>query len=193
MRKADRSAATRRALLDAARARFGRQGFDATSVDDIAATASLTKGALYHQFRDKAALFEAVFVEVEEQVVRRLQEAVHDVDDPVEVVHRGLAAFLEVCEHAGVRRIALIEGPVVLGWERWRQLEEHYGLGLARTAFAAAHRAGRFRHHNPDIAAQIVFGAAIEAALSVATAPEREQARLDATSVLRAVVDALAD
>lgn len=193
MRKAEQSAVSRRALLAAARSLFGDRGFDATSVADIAAAASLTKGSLYHQFEDKAALFEAVFVEVEEQVVHHLQEAARGLDDPMEIINRGLAAFLDACLDPQVRRIALIEGPVVLGWERWRELEGRYGLGLARDALTAAHRAGRLRDQNLDIAAQIVFGAAIEAALAVATAPDTEQARRDATSVLQSVVTAIAN
>lgn len=193
MRKAEQSAVSRRALLDAARSLFGHHGFDATSVDDVAAAASLTKGSLYHQFEDKAALFEAVFIEVEEQVVQRLQEAVHGLDDPIEIIHRGLAAFLDVCLDPQVRSIALIQGPVVLGCERWRELEGNYGLGLAQAALAAANQAGRLRDQNLDIAAHILFGAAIEAALTIATAPDKEQARNDATSILESIVNALAE
>jgi AcrR family transcriptional regulator len=120
--QADRSAATREALIAAARRLFAAQGFAEVATDAIATEAGVTRGALYHQFADKVALFDAVVDAVEADIVARLaqQAAAAGVSDPVEGMRQAVRSWLEICVEPEIHRIALIDGPSVLGWARWR-------------------------------------------------------------------------
>src|SRR3984885_8518311 len=92
--QADRSAATRDALVAAARRLFAAQGFADVPTDAIVAEAGVTRGALYHQFADKTALFDAVLGAVEADISRRLAQdaAAAGITDPVEAIRRALRA-----------------------------------------------------------------------------------------------------
>lgn len=123
-RRQQYSASTRRALVKAAEALFTASGYAATSLDAIVADAKVTKGALYHHYSGKQALFEAVFAEVEDRATRRIQKAVKGVQDPWEKSLEGLRAFLAVLQEPTYRRVVVQEGPAVLGYERFREQEE---------------------------------------------------------------------
>ena len=115
--QADRSAATRDALVAAGRRLFAEQGFADVSTDAIVAAAGVTRGALYHQFADKTALFDAVLEAVEADIARRLADdaAAAGVSDPVDAMRHVLRTWLEICVEPEIHRIALIDGPSVLG------------------------------------------------------------------------------
>ncbi len=126
---ADRAEATRSALIVAARHLFVERGYHDTSTEEIVALAAVgTRGALYHHFADKRALFVAVFEAVEEDLVvaagSQLVEA-----PPLEMLRNGLLGFLDASVTPEVQRILLIDGPAVLGWQEWRAVEARYGLG----------------------------------------------------------------
>src|SRR5688572_21731713 len=106
---------TRRALLDAARRRFGASGFGATTLDQVAADARVTKGALYHHFGSKEQLFLKVYDEVEGELSARSMEAAVGAANGVEAIQRGFAAFLDLALDPVVQRIALLDAPSVLG------------------------------------------------------------------------------
>lgn len=130
-RRAAQAEATRGALIDAARRLFVDKGYHHTGTEEVVAQANVgTRGALYHHFADKEALFEAVFVAVEESLVI---EAAKNLADPAEgafnQLRQGLIGFLDASLTPEVQRILLIDGPAVLGWSRWRELESRYGLG----------------------------------------------------------------
>src|SRR5262245_66667501 len=114
--------ATRTALLDAAATAFAARGFARTSVDDIVRRARVTKGALYHHFKDKTAVFEAVFCQIEETLVRRVGEVSEKYTDPWERVEAGFGALLDAALEPKTRRIVFEEAPVALGWTRWRAI-----------------------------------------------------------------------
>ena len=120
--QADRSAATRDALVGAARRLFAAQGFAEVPADAIVAEAGVTRGALYHQFADKTALFEATLEAIEADIAARLIDdvAAAGITDPVEALRRATRTWLEICVEPDIHRIALIDGPSVLGWARWR-------------------------------------------------------------------------
>jgi AcrR family transcriptional regulator len=190
--KAEQSAATRRALLAAGRRLFCERGFADSSVEAVVSAAGVTKGALYHQFADKVALFQAVFEEIEGEVVARLIAEVSGVSDPMKVLRRGADAFLDACLDPAVRRIALVEAPAVLGWERWRELEQAYGLGVAKLALQGAMDAGAIRRQPVDPLAHILFGALIEAALVLATAADAAAARREVGRIVAGIIDGFA-
>jgi AcrR family transcriptional regulator len=131
-RRQDYSSSTKRALLDNAAALFTDHGYAGTSLDEVVAAARVTKGALYHHFPSKLALFEAVFLRVQESTTREVEKAISASKDPWERAQIGLEKFLEVCQEPRYRRICIQEGPVALGHERWHEAEKTASLGIVQ-------------------------------------------------------------
>jgi len=186
-RREEYAETTKDALLDAAEAAFVERGFAATSLDDVAAAARVTKGALYHHFENKQRLFEAVFVRLEEAAIARTTEAATTKRDPWNQALAGLGAFLEMCEEDRFRRIVLEEGPAALGWHRWRELEEPYGISVLRAELQYMADAGVIRKASLDVLASMLYGALTEAAFAVSAA-----APADRTATRRAAERTLA-
>src|SRR5687768_10283751 len=124
----DRSDATTKALVDAARELFARDGYEATLLDDVARAAGVTKGALYHHFGGKKGLFRAVFEAEERRLMRMTGKASAAHRDPWKGFYEGCRAYLEAVLDPGVQRITLIDAPAVLGSETVRQIEEQYAM-----------------------------------------------------------------
>lgn len=118
------SSSTKRALLDSATTLFTDHGYAGTSLDEVVAAARVTKGALYHHFPSKLALFEHVFLRVQATTTADIAKAISASKDPWERAEIGLAKFLEVCREPKFRRICMQEGPVALGHERWQEAEK---------------------------------------------------------------------
>jgi AcrR family transcriptional regulator len=192
--QADRSAATREALVAAARRLFGAQGFAEVPTDAIAAEAGVTRGALYHQFADKVALFDAVVDAVEADIAARLAGEAADagVSDPVEGMRQAVRVWLEICVEPEIRRIALIDGPSVLGWARWREVCQRHVFGLVQAILTQAMEMGRIRPQPVRPLAHVFMGASDEAALYVAEAADPVQARAEMTAVLEQLIEGLA-
>jgi AcrR family transcriptional regulator len=184
--QADRSAATRDALLTAARRLFAAHGYAEVGTDAIATEAGVTRGALYHQFADKVALFDAVVDAVEADIAARLAEhaAAVAVSDPVEGMRRAVRAWLEICAEPEIARIALIDGPSVLGWARWREVCQRHVFGLVEVVLAQAMEMGRIRRQPLRPLAHVMMGASDEAALYVVEAADRPRARAEMIEVL---------
>ena len=191
--QADRSAATRDALVTAARGLFAAQGFAEVSTDAIVAAAGVTRGALYHQFADKTALFDAVLDVVEADIARRLaDELIADgISDPIEGMRHSLRTWLDICVEPEIHRIALIDGPSVVGWARWREVCQRHVFGLAQDLLVRGMETGRVRPQPARPLAHILMGASDEAALYVAEAADRGQARAEMIDVLDRVIDAV--
>lgn len=189
--QADRSAATREALIAAARRLFAAQGFAEVATDAIATEAGVTRGALYHQFADKVALFDAVVDAVEADIVARLAEqaAAAGVSDPVEGMRQAVRSWLEICVEPEIHRIALIDGPSVLGWARWREVCQRHVFGLVEVVLAQAMEEGRIRPQPVRPLAHVFMGASDEAALYVAEAADRPRARAEMIEVLDQLID----
>lgn len=190
--QAQRRDATRAALLDAGRRLFADPGYDEVSAEQVVAEAGVTRGALYHHFDGKAGLFEAVFVAIEEELVAQFPVADLVGDDPFATLRRGIGRFLDLSLESGVQRITLIDGPAVLGWSRWQEIETEHGLGLIHAGLDAAIAAGQLRPLPSADLANALLGALIESALSVARAKDRRAARRRAEEVLVALLDGLA-
>jgi len=185
----DRSAATRAALIDAARPLFAEHGFGGVGTETIVRAAGVTRGALYHQFADKTELFAAVFEAVEEDIGKRIGVVVLEAgaEDPVEAMRTGAGAWLDACAEPEVQQIVLLDAPAVLGWERWREIGMRYGMGLVEAVLGQAMEVGRVPRQPLRPLAHVVVGALDEAALYVARAEDPEEAGREA----RAVVDRL--
>jgi AcrR family transcriptional regulator len=118
------SASTKRALVDVAERLFTENGYTATSLDAIVAGADVTKGALYHHFSGKQAIFEAAFERVESRATAGIAQATEGHRDPWEKAQAGLRAFLTAVQEPAYRQIVISDGPSVLGHERFREQEE---------------------------------------------------------------------
>ena len=190
-RQADRSQATRAALIGAARPLFAERGYAGVSTDDNVEAASVTRGALYHHYRDKRDLFRAVYEQVEQDLMGRVVQSLAGAKDVWTMFTRGLSSFLDECLDPEVAKIALIDAPAVLGWEEWREIDARYGLGLIVTALQQGMDEGVIRKQPVDVMAQLVFGAMAEAALLIAHAEDPEAARVSAEKALLALLAGL--
>ncbi len=190
---AQRSEATRAALIAAARPLFAGRGYAAVGTEEIVRAAGVTRGALYHQFRDKSDLFLAVFEDVEREVTERIAAIVlrAGAADPVGAMLAGAEAFLDVCAEPEVERVVLIDAPSVLGWERWREIGQRYGLGLVEASLQAAIDAGELAPQPVRPLAHVLIGALDEAALYVARADDRDEARTEVGEILRRMLESL--
>ncbi|HEX8581755.1 MAG TPA: TetR/AcrR family transcriptional regulator, partial [Acidimicrobiales bacterium] len=175
--KAEQSDATRRALVRAARDLFAAHGFADTGTEAVVKAAGVTRGALYHHFRDKTDLFRAVYEDLEQELVERVVAEVSAAGDPLAVLHRGAAAFLDACLDPAVHRVVLLEGPSVLGWATWREIDQAYGLGLVRAALEAAMGAGAIRSVPVEALSHVLLGALVEGAMLLANAEDRAATR----------------
>ncbi|WP_354701268.1 Transposon Tn10 TetC protein [Paraconexibacter sp. AEG42_29] len=189
----ERSSATRSALLAAARPLFAARGYADVGTPEIVAAAGVTRGALYHQFDGKLALFEAVFEAVEQEVTGRIGTLLAEAGatDPIGALRAGAGAWLDACADPEVQRIVLLEAPAVLGWERWRELGLRYGLGLIEAVLTAAIAAGDLDEQPVRPLAHVLAGALDEAALYVARADDPVAARAEVGAVLERLVDGL--
>ncbi|MET0326328.1 MAG: TetR/AcrR family transcriptional regulator, partial [Ilumatobacteraceae bacterium] len=183
-RQADRTAATRGLLVAAARTLFAEHGFADVGTERIARAAGVTRGALYHQFDDKTELFAAVLEAVEGDVMGRLvavvdAAAASGATDPVGLLVTGIDGWLDSCADPEVQRIVLVDGPAVLGWERWREVGERYGMGLVATLLTELMDAGAIDRQPVEPLAHVLIGALDEAALYVARAPDPDTARAE--------------
>ena len=129
-RRQDYSSSTKRALLDQATDLFTDHGYAGTSLDEVVAAARVTKGALYHHFPSKLALFESVFTRCQEDATKQIDKALKSSRDPWERAQIAMRTFLDVCQQPKYRRICLQEAPVALGHERWQEAERESSYGV---------------------------------------------------------------
>src|SRR6516225_5279107 len=186
-----RSEATRRRLVTAARTLFGARGYADVGTEEIVRAAGVTRGALYHQFRDKADLFAAVAEEVEAEISERIAAGAGAATDPVEALRAGARLFLDACAEPEVERIILLDAPAVLGWEAWRDLAGRYGLGLVRFGLRAAMDAGVIVPQPVVPLAHVLIGALSECALYVARAEDGPAAREQCVAILDRILRGL--
>ncbi len=187
-----RSEATRRLLVTAARALFGARGYAGVGTEEIVRAAGVTRGALYHQFRDKAGLFAAVAEEVEAEIAERIAAgAAGAAADPVEALRAGAQLFLDACAEPEVERIILLDAPAVLGWEAWRDLAGRYGLGLVQLALQSAMDVGAIVPQPVAPLAHVLIGALDECALYVARAEDPPTARAECAAIFDQILRAI--
>ena len=187
---AQRSDATRAALVRAARPLFAARGFAGVGAEEIVRAAGVTRGALYHQFAGKEGLLEAVYEQIEQELLERIgsRMATTGVTDPLAALAAGAEHFLEACVEPEVHRIVLLDAPSVLGWERWREIGWRYGMGLTEGTVQAAIDAGRIAPQPARPLANLLLGALDEAALFVARAEDRDAARREMAAAIAALL-----
>jgi AcrR family transcriptional regulator len=171
-----RREATTAALIGAARELFAKDGYEATSLDAIAAAARLTKGAVYHHFESKRELFAAVFQAEADHLAEIVAEAYTRKRDPWKGFEAGCIAYLEACLEPGLQQIMLLDAEPAVGWDRMRQLESGL-LSMMETGIGRAIEAGRIGRRDPGPLAQLLFGTLCEAAMVVARAADQPAAQ----------------
>lgn len=167
-KQAERREATRAAIIDAAVRLFGEQGYAPTSVDQIADAATVAKGAVYHHFPTKTAIFEAVFDATCADVAAKVAAAVKQIPDALDAMAAGNRAYFKLCARGPTGQIVLRDGPAVLGWQRWREIDgRHFGAAFP-LALRAAVTQGQIAPQPVEPLAGLLLGAVTEAAMAVA-------------------------
>jgi AcrR family transcriptional regulator len=174
--RVERGKATRERLIEAARVLFGERGYDATSIEAVLDSAGVARGALYHHFATKEALFDAVLDRVVGDIAEAVADAARAAADPVASLRAGCAAWLRMALDPAVQRIVLLDPPAVVGWSRWREIDEQHTLGGLRTSLELIAGQGRLPADNVDLLSHMVLAAVNEAALMIARAEDPEQA-----------------
>jgi len=168
----ERGQATRAHLVDVASRLFAERGYDGTSIEAVLAEAGVSRGSLYHHFPGKDALFWAVLEGVAARVGQQLADATRDAPDPVAALRAECLAWIRLADDQVVRQTALIDAPAVLGWERWRELDEQGSLRPIRAALDYAAEAGRIEPRHVEAFAHIVLATINEVALMIARADD---------------------
>jgi AcrR family transcriptional regulator len=188
--KAAQREATTAALIDAARALFAERGYAGVGTEEIVQRAGVTRGALYHHFRGgKEDLFRAVLVQVTAETAQRVARAGRAEQDPWEALGVGVDAFLDACATPEVQRIVLVDGPSVLGWDVWREIDQDYGIRLVESALLRAMDSGRLISQPTNPLAQVLVGAVHEAAMVVARAEDPAVARQEMGKTVRRLLN----
>lgn len=185
------SASTKRALVDVAEVLFTENGYAATSLDSIVAGADVTKGALYHHFSGKQALFEAAFERVEADAALAIHHALTGHRDPWAKATAGLRAFLTVVQEPRYRRIVIQEGPSVLGYERYREQEERSTFANVLEIVRAVLAVGDWDLDESltHTFARIFFGAMSSAGEAVSSAPDAQAAAANVETAIGFILE----
>lgn len=182
---------TRRALLENAATLFATHGYAGTSLDEVVAAARVTKGALYHHFPSKLALFESVYAQLQADTTAKIVKRLDAVDDPWDRARTGLESFLQECREPQYRRICLQEAPVALGHERWVEAERAASYGIVRTTVdAILDELGDLSELSEAFGA-IFFGAIRSSSEYVADADDADQAAEEVQGAIDAILAAL--
>ena len=192
MLRSQHAEATRRAVLAAARSLFGKKGYAQTSVDEIADVARVTKGAVYHHFAGKEALFRAVLAEVEVEADARAAGAGDPEGPPIDQIVARVNAYLDAALDEEMRRIALIDAPAVLGLEPEGSVDQHPGHVDLRSFIAASTARGQIIDLDPDLLTHLIRGLVWLSGLQIAHASDPDVTRSALGEALDAMLRGLA-
>jgi AcrR family transcriptional regulator len=190
--RAEQVRQTRAALVAAGRRLFGRDGYAATSVEDVAREARVTTGALYHHFPNKTALFETVFEGVHAEMLGASGRAAAGAADEIEALSLGFEAFLDAVLEPDVQQILVTDAPAVLGLARFTELDERYAFAEIVAALQAATAAGKLSVEDPETIARMLLGALVRGAMLIAGSAEPARTRNAVARAIRAMLAGLA-
>jgi len=189
--KSAKGQATRAQIVSVATELFSTAGYEATSIETVLARAGVSRGALYHHFENKEALFVAVFEAMEARIAQATIDASRGIADRVEAMRVGTQAFLDLSRDPAVRQIVLTDAPAVLGWQKWRDIDARFGFGLLKGSLKAAAAGGRLQPELVDIYAHILLAAMLEVALIIARADNPSEAARHGRAALNGLIDKL--
>jgi len=183
---------TRAKIVASARRLFAEQGYFSTGTTEIVREAGAgTRGALYHHFTDKEALFAAVLEELEADLAVRVGVTVTG-ETGFDRLRQALVGFLDASLDPEVARVLLIDGPAVLGWDTWREIEARHGLGAIERLLQAGIDDGTIAAVAAGPSAHLLLSAVDEAALYIAHAEDPTAAREAVGTTLKALLAGLA-
>ena len=180
----ERGQATREHLIEVATELFAARGYEGTSIDAVQQGAGVSRGSLYHHFASKDALFEAVLEALEARVGNEVVVAAATAPDPVARLRAGCLAWVRLAGDPVVQRILLVDAPSVLGWQRWRAMEEQHALGGIRAILHVIAGQGKLRPELAGTLAHVLLASVNEVALLVARAEDKETAMKDGADAI---------
>ncbi len=171
-KRAAQGRATRGQLIEVATSLFADRGYEGTSIEAVLAAAGVSRGALYHHFAGKEALFKAVLQALSERVTAQVTEAIRDCTDPVDAMHTGALAWIDLAGDPVIQRVMLVDAVSVLGWEQWQAMDEGRTVGATRAMLQAVSDSGRLPQELVGPFSYMIVAALDEAAMVVARAPD---------------------
>lgn len=171
-KRAAQGRATRGQLIEVATSLFADRGYEGTSIEAVLAAAGVSRGALYHHFAGKEALFKAVLQALSERVTAQVTEAISDCTDPIDAMHTGALAWIDLAGDPVIQRVMLVDAVSVLGWEQWQAMDEGRTVGATRAMLQAVSDSGRLPQELVGPFSYMIVAALDEAAMVVARAPD---------------------
>jgi AcrR family transcriptional regulator len=190
-KKVERGLKTRDQIVGTAKRLFAKHGYSGVSIEDVLAACSISRGALYHHFPSKEALFEAVFEATEIEIAERVVVRARTAQGAANALWTGCETFLDLTNDAAVRQIVIIDAPSVLGWEKWREIDARHGFGLLKTSLTQVSGAGALPPNLVNGFAHIILASLSEVAMLVARADDRSAALSEGKMVVRTLLTRL--
>lgn len=180
---------TRDKIVAAARQLFANAGYDGTSTEQVLQQTDISRGALYHHFKNKESLFEAVLEDLERELAEAAAKAAGAASDPVAALRAGCASFLTEAAKPEVRQIILIDAHSVVGWHKWREIEQRYGLGMLKQGLSAIFATHPIPEEAVELYAHILLATMIEVAFLTSRSPQPAHASQNAVETINALLD----
>jgi AcrR family transcriptional regulator len=190
-KRAAQGRATRGQLIEVATRLFAEHGYEGTSIEAVLSAAGVSRGALYHHFAGKEALFEAVVSAVSEQVTVKLTETVQGCADPLDAMRTAALAWIGLAADPVIQRVVLVDAPSVLGWDRWRAMDDGRTLGTMRAMLQAISDSGRLPAELVGPFSHMILAALDEIVLVIARAPDSKAAVAEGSMAVQALIDRL--
>ncbi len=190
-KRAAQGRATRGQLIEVATRLFAEHGYEGTSIEAVLSAAGVSRGALYHHFAGKEALFEAVVSAVSEQVTVKLAETVQGCADPLDAMRTAALAWIDLAADPVIQRVVLVDAPSVLGWDRWRAMDDGRTLGAMRVMLQAISDSGRLPAELVGPFSHMILAALDEIVLVIARAPDSKAAVAEGRMAVQALLDRL--
>lgn len=188
VRQSERREATIAAILKAARRLFASRGFDSTSIDDIAASAGVAKGAVYHHFESKEEIFTQVLDSVQAELAASPPPSLLNISDPLDQIATAVMEYLIAANEPGIRQILLIDGPAVIGWQKWREIDDRY-FGAGAKAAVERILAKSATSARIEAVTHLLMGAVMEACLVCAKSQNAKKSARELSSALRVMLE----
>jgi AcrR family transcriptional regulator len=183
--------ATRNAIISAAREMFTSKGYDASSIDEIAAAARVTSGALYHHFRNKREIMRAVFETMDAELVRRVKAGAQGAKDAADEMRRRMQTLLDICREEDVRSIVYQQAPRVLGWDEYRAADEGYAIGELVDLLSRLRTERKIAKYDNNLLAKLLLAILNEAGFQMAAHRNDAKLRNECERILEAFLSGL--
>lgn len=185
----EETAETIKKLVEIARVHFTEFGYANAALESIVQEAELTRGAVYHHFRNKKALFCFVLEEVQKEVAEKVEEAASKTDDLWQQLFEGCQAFIMAAIEPRNKRIMLLDGPAILGWEAWREMDNNHSMRLLRGQLGIMQDQGCMRSISLDVMTHFISGGLNELALWLANEASESNALEEISRLLHIFFD----